>query len=103
MGRIIILLFGLILLNSLKAAGQLRLRASADTAEGKLTLKVLPQKFYKQPEAFFCKKEVQLQRATRLPLFIRLGSKDYVDYLERKPNAGAISKGYLIATKTQRQ
>ena len=34
-----------------------------------------------------CKKEDQLQKATGLDLFIRLGSKNYVDYLEKKPNA----------------
>jgi hypothetical protein len=48
---------------------------------------VLPQNFYNQHKGYMCKKEDQLQKATGLGLFIRLGSKNYVDYLERKPNA----------------
>ncbi len=49
----------------------------------------LPQNFYNQHLGFFCKKESQLQKSTSLNLFVRLGSKNYVDYLERKPNARA--------------
>jgi hypothetical protein len=47
----------------------------------------LPQNFYTQHLSFFCKKEDQLQQRTGLNLFLRLGTKDYVDYLEQKPNA----------------
>ena len=42
---------------------------------------------------FICKQEWLLQKTTNVNLFFRLGSKDYVDYLEKKP--GAINK-YLI-------
>ncbi|MEM1121054.1 MAG: hypothetical protein AAGJ18_11450 [Bacteroidota bacterium] len=34
--------------------------------------------------AFFCKVEVQLEKAVKLPVKFRLGSVDYVDYLEGK-------------------
>lgn len=34
--------------------------------------------------AFFCKIEVQLEKAVKLPVKFRLGSVDYVDYLEGK-------------------
>ena len=47
----------------------------------------LPQNFYIQHLGFFCRKEDQIQKRTKLPLYFRLGSKAYVDYLERKPNA----------------
>jgi hypothetical protein len=60
-----------------------------DTSGEKISLKLLPQNFYNQHLSFLCKKEVQIQKLTSLPLFIRLGSKEYVDYLERKPNSFA--------------
>ncbi len=66
---------------------QSALKQTADTLRLPLTLKILPQDFYKQHLAFTCKKELQLQKLVSLPLYIRLGSKDYVDYLEKKPNA----------------
>jgi hypothetical protein len=46
----------------------------------------LPADYYATHLGFFCKKEMQLQKWARLPVFFRLGSKDYVDYLEQKPN-----------------
>jgi hypothetical protein len=87
MGRVLILFFTAMVLNSAKAAAQLNLKPSTDTVERKISLKVLPQNFYNNRMGYFCKKEVQLQKLVSLPVFIRLGSKDYVDYLERKPNA----------------
>ncbi len=50
-------------------------------------IKTVPPQFYTQHLPFFCQKERQLQKVTRLPLYIRLGNKEYVDYLEQKPNA----------------
>ena len=87
MGRMIFVFLMLALLNSLKASSQLNLRAIKDTVEKPNLLHPLPQNFYIQGLGFFCRKENQLQKATSLPLYIRLGSKEYVDYLERKPNA----------------
>jgi hypothetical protein len=49
-----------------------------------ISIKTVPSGFAARPTAFFCRKEVQLQKITRLPLFIRLGSKEYVDELEQK-------------------
>ncbi|RYZ00216.1 MAG: hypothetical protein EOO11_02420 [Chitinophagaceae bacterium] len=37
--------------------------------------------------SFFCRTEYRFQKATGKSLFVRLGSKEYVDYLEQKPNA----------------
>lgn len=87
MGRMIFVFFALVMLNSLKAASQLNLRAVKDTVEKPNFLHPLPQNFYNQGLGFFCRKENQLQKLTSLPIYIRLGSKEYVDYLERKPNA----------------
>ncbi|MCU7552367.1 hypothetical protein OCK74_24825 [Chitinophagaceae bacterium LB-8] len=44
----------------------------------------MPQNFYNQHLGFFCKKEDQLQKQSKLNLFIRLGDKRHVDYLEGK-------------------
>ena len=86
MGRLMIIFLAAILLNSLKAAAQAGLGRNGDTAAKKISVKLLPQNFYSRPTGWFCIKEIQLQKITSLPIFIRLGSKEYVDYLERKPN-----------------
>jgi hypothetical protein len=87
MGRLVSLFLIAVLLNSLKAASQLHLKAAGDTSMKNLSLRVLPRNFYIQNAGYFCKKEVQMQKALSLPLFIRLGSKEEVDWMERKPNA----------------
>ena len=44
--------------------------------------------FYTQNFGFFCKKELQLEKMTRIPVKIRLGSVQQCDWLEGKRNAG---------------
>lgn len=87
MGKLILFFLIVFLLNSTEATAQLHLKQSFDSIGKKISLEVLPQNFYNQHLGYFCKKEIQVQKITSLPLFIRLGSKNYVDYLERKPNA----------------
>ena len=42
---------------------------------------------YKMGIGFFCKKELELDRITPVPVRFRLGSLEYVNWLEKKPNA----------------
>jgi hypothetical protein len=87
MGKLLVVFLLLTLLNSTKAASQLTLEVYKDTVQKKFLLKPLPQNFYNHGLGFFCKKELQFQKLTRLPVFFRLGSREYADYMEKKPNS----------------
>ncbi|MBX2934615.1 MAG: hypothetical protein KF825_10235 [Ferruginibacter sp.] len=45
------------------------------------------ENYYSNNLGFFCKKEWQFEKATKIPFRFRLGSLQYNDYLEQKPNA----------------
>jgi hypothetical protein len=51
---------------------------------------VIGANFYTQGFGFFCKKELQFEKATKIPLSFRLGTLQYNNYLEGKPNAGIL-------------
>ena len=87
MHKALILFLPLFFTASLKAASQQLLTPVGDTLPVALSLRIVPQNFYKQCLPLSCKGELQLQKLTSLPVYFRLGSKDYVDYLEKKPNA----------------
>ena len=86
MGRIAILVVLQMLLNSGHAASQEAFTPIKDSSAPLALPPVLPQNFYNQHLGFFCKKEVQLQKKLTLPVYFRLGSKRYTDYMEKKPN-----------------
>jgi len=51
------------------------------------TIPVIPANFYSTNLGFFCKKELKIEAVTKIPFKFRLGSVQYVDYMEGKPNA----------------
>ncbi len=55
-------------------------------------IQLLPNEFYTRHLAFFCRKELQLEKVTNVPIRFRLGSLDYTNMLEGK-GLGATQTG----------
>jgi hypothetical protein len=51
---------------------------------------VIAADYYTQGFGFFCKKELQFEKITKIPLRFRLGTLQYNNYLEGKPNTGIL-------------
>jgi len=51
------------------------------------SLFVLSPSFYSTHLSFFCNTEWKIEKITYVPLRFRLGSLDYVNYLEQKPGS----------------
>ncbi len=78
---------------SFAAFTQVLQQAKGDTAYF-TGIKIVPANYYAKELGFFCKKELQMQKHTGINIFFRLGSKNYVDYLERKPNVTKVGTSY---------
>ena len=56
-----------------------------------LSPSIIAADFYTCNFGFFCKKELRFEKATKIPLRFRLGTLQYNDYMEGKPNSGILS------------
>ncbi|MEO7307707.1 MAG: hypothetical protein ABIR78_09440 [Ferruginibacter sp.] len=70
-----------------KLSPQLQTHNKADLLITPVSCSVINADFYTRNFGFFCKKELQFEKATKIPLRFRLGSLQYNNYLEGKPNA----------------
>jgi hypothetical protein len=50
-------------------------------------LSIIPASYNAARLGFVCKQELKLDKRTPVPLRFRLGSLDYVNWMEQKPNS----------------
>ena len=88
MNRICLFVNLLLILNLPAQAGQgyplQHLKQQQIDSLKRIPVRLLAQDFYSTNLSFFCKKEIQVEKITKVPFRFRLGSLDYVNTLEGK-------------------
>ncbi len=69
---------------------QLQIFRPTDYFINTASCRVISADFYTRNFGFFCKKELEFEKMTKIPFRFRLGSVRYTDYLEGKPNSGVL-------------
>ena len=62
-------------------------RTPTTNKKGMAIVPIITPDFYSQNFGFFCKKELQFEKATMTPFRFRLGTVQYCDWMEGKPNS----------------
>ncbi len=61
--------------------------AHTNNKKGQAMIPLIAADNYSQNFGFFCKKELQLEKVTGVPFKFRLGTVQYCDWMEGKPNS----------------
>jgi hypothetical protein len=54
----------------------------------------LPEMYFRHTQAFFCRLELKMEQSTHIPVKFRLGTVQYVDWLEQKRFYSNLEMGF---------
>ena len=66
---------------------QMGIKSEPEIISSPIPLSVINADHYTRNFGFFCKKELQFEKITKVPFKFRLGTVEYCNWMEGKPNA----------------